>query len=407
MKLRRVCSTLAIAMGALALFAPAGAGAISSPSLSVRAAALVAQDTGQQLYGQNSSGQLAIASTTKLMTALVTLQRASMNQVFTYPGYPLSSADSQIGLARGERMTVHDLFVALLLPSADDAAYDLAYNVGHGSVGRFIAMMNADAGRLGLNHTHYSTPIGLDTPGNYSSASDLVKLAGYLLEHYPLFAQVVGEPSAVLHSGSHVRDVVNRNDLVARYPWIHGVKTGHTADAGYVLVASARQDGMTLISAVLGTSSEAARDQNTLALLGWGFQNFRLATPVSKGHVLARPSVPDQPGLHARVAAAATLRRVIPRTARVRVKVEVRRSLAGPLARGTRVGRAVVFAAGRRIGEVPVRLAKAIPAVSTLTRVARFITRGSTLVLLGVLVSSVAVLAVRRRQQRRARPTAA
>jgi D-alanyl-D-alanine carboxypeptidase (penicillin-binding protein 5/6) len=330
-----------------------------------------------------------------------------MNQVFAYPGYPLAAADSQIGLARGERMTVHDLFVAMMLPSADDAAYDLAYNIGHGSVARFVDLMNANARRLGLTHTHYSTPIGLDTPGNYSSASDLDKLAGYLLEHYPLFSQVVGEPSAVLRSGSHVRSVVNRNDLVGRYPWIHGVKTGHTAQAGYVLVASARQNGLTLISAVLGTSSEAARDQNTLSLLDWGFQNFRLATPVTRGHVLARPPVPDQSGLHAIVAAGATLRSVIARTAHVTVKVKLLRSLAGPLARGTRVGRAVVFASGKRIGEVSLRLAKAVPALSTLTRVERFITRGSTLVLLVVLVFSVAVLVVRRRQHDRARPTAA
>ena len=408
MTARRVCSALAAVMGALALSASGATAAVSPPSLSVRAAALVAQDTGQPVYGLNASAQLAIASTTKLMTALVTLQHASMSEVFTYPGYPLAAADSQIGLARGERMTVHDLFVAMLLPSADDAAYDLAYNVGHGSVSRFVAWMNADAHRLGLTHTRYSTPIGLDTPGNYSSASDLVSLAGYLLDHYPLFAQVVGEPSAVLHSGT-VGAVLTAtsHDLVGRYPWIHGVKTGHTADAGYVLVAAARQNGMTLISAVLGTSSEAARDQNTLSLLGWGFQNFRLATAVSKRHVLARPPVPDQPGLHALVAAAATLRSVIPRAAHITVKVRVRRSLAGPLARGTRVGRAVVLAGGRRIGEVPVRLAKAIPAVSTLTRVARFITRGSTLLLLAVLIFSVTVLVVRRRQQSRARPTAA
>ena len=407
MMVRRACSALAAVLGALTLAAPGASAALPPPSLSVRAGALVAQDTGQTLYGQSSSAQLAIASTTKLMTALVTLQHASMNQVFSYPGYPLAAADSQIGLARGERMTVHDLFVAMMLPSADDAAYDLAYNIGHGSVARFVDLMNADARRLGLTHTHYSTPIGLDTPGNYSSASDLVKLAGYLLERYPLFAQVVGEQSAVLQSGNHVRSVVNRNDLVGRYPWIHGVKTGHTAQAGYVLVASARQNGMTLISAVLGTSSEVSRDQNTLSLLGWGFQNFRLATPVTTGHVLSRPPVPDQPGLHALVAAADTLRSVIPRTAHVTVKVKLRRSLAGPLKRGTRVGAALVFAAGRRIGEVPVRLAKAIPAVSTLTRVERFITRGSTLLLLAVLVFSAAVLVVRRRQQARARPTAA
>ena len=403
---RQACSALAVVLGALALFAR-GAAATSPPALSVRAAALVAQQTGQQLYGQNSSAELAIASTTKLMTALVTLEHASMNATFTHPGYPLSSADSQIGLAAGERMTVHDLFVAMLLPSADDAAYDLAYNIGRGSVARFIGMMNAEARRLGLTHTHYSTPIGFDTPGNYSSASDLVTLADYLLEHYPLFARVVGEPSAVLRSGNHSRYVLNRNDLVGRLPWIHGVKTGHTAAAGYVLIAAGRQNGVTLVDAVLGTSSEASRDQNALALLDWGYQNFRLAQPVTEGHLLARPPVPDQPGLHAVVVATQSLVSVIPRTSRTTVKVKLHRSLAGPLARGTIVGLAQVFAGGRRIGEVPVRLAKAIPAVSTLTRVTRFVTRGTTLFLLALVVASAAALVVRRRHQGRARPTAA
>ena len=91
-------------------------------------------------------------------------------------------------------MSVHDLLLALMLPSADDAAEDLAYNVGHGSVGRFVAMMNAEARELGLSHTHYSTPIGLDTPGNYSTAGDLVKLASYDLTH-----------SAFLHGSSRSR----------------------------------------------------------------------------------------------------------------------------------------------------------------------------------------------------------
>jgi len=211
----------------------------------------------------------------------------------------------------------------------------------------------------------------------------------------------------VLHSGNHVRTIVNRNDLVGRVPWIHGVKTGHTLDAGYVLVAVGRRNGMTLESAVLGTSSEAARDQNTLALLDWGFANFRLAKPIARGAVLARPPVSDQPGLHAGVVAASSLTRVIPRSAHIRIKVELRRKLAGPLRQGTFVGHAVVLAAGRPIGRVPLRLAKAIPAVSMLTRALRVARRGSTLVLLAVLVASATVLVVRRRQQRRARPTAA
>ena len=106
--------------------------------------------------------------------------------MFTQNHYYAAPVDSQIGLVPGERMSVHDLLLALMLPSADDAAEDLAFNVGHGSIARFIGMMNARARELGLTHTHYSTPIGLDTPGNYSSASDLVKLASYALHAQPL-----------------------------------------------------------------------------------------------------------------------------------------------------------------------------------------------------------------------------
>src|SRR6201999_4620723 len=103
----------------------------------------------------------------KLMTALVVLEHVhKLSTVFTQNDYTAASVDSQIGLEPGERMSVHDLLLAMMLPSADDAAEDLAYNVGHGSVARFVAMMNARARELHLTHTHYTTPIGLDTPGN-------------------------------------------------------------------------------------------------------------------------------------------------------------------------------------------------------------------------------------------------
>ena len=111
--------------------------------------------------------------------------------MFADPNYHPAAEDSQIGLEPGERMSVHDLLRAMLLPSADDAAVDLAYNVGHGSVSRFLGMMNARASQLGLTHTHYTTPSGLDTPGNYSSATDLVDLARYLLQTQPFFKAVV------------------------------------------------------------------------------------------------------------------------------------------------------------------------------------------------------------------------
>jgi D-alanyl-D-alanine carboxypeptidase (penicillin-binding protein 5/6) len=400
---RRAAHGLAAMLAAIALgLVPAAAASASAPpQLGVTAAILISPTTGQQLYGVNTTRELPIASTTKLMTALITLEHAKLSTVFTMPNYYSAPSDSQIGLVPGERMSVHDLMLAMLLPSADDAAEDLAWGVGHGSVDRFISMMNARAVQLGLHHTHYSTPIGLDTPGNYSSAGDLVKLASYVMRTQPWFARAVAEKDAVLQSGNHARFVTNRNDLVGKYPWINGVKTGHTNGAGYVLVASARRGGLPLLSAVLGTTSEDSRDDNTLALLGYGYANFALKTPVHAGMVLARPKIKDQPGKHAVVVAARSFTRVLPRDARISIHVQLSRSLAGPMARHAVVGTAVVTAGGHRITTVPVRLARAIPAVSTLTRATRFITRPSTLVSLGVLLVAAIALAVRLRDRAR------
>jgi D-alanyl-D-alanine carboxypeptidase (penicillin-binding protein 5/6) len=324
--------------------------------------------------------------------------------MLTAPNYYSAATDSQIGLVPGERMSVHDLLLALMLPSADDAAEDLAYNIGHGSTARFVGMMNARARELGLRHTHYSTPIGLDTPGNYSTAADLVKLASYDLIHSPYFARIVNLRSAVLRSGDHPRYVVNRNTLVGEVPWIDGVKTGHTADAGYVLVASGHRGGMTLVSAVLGTTSEGERDANTMALLDYGFANFHPVEPVHAGAVLARPAVRDRPGVHVPVIAARAFARILPRRAHVQVRVRAPDQLTGPLRRHTDVGSAIVLANGRPIARVPLVLPRALPAVSALTLAARTTSKPlMVLVIALALAAALALIATRRRRSRAAR----
>ena len=388
---------------AVLVLTPPAARAQTPPRLAVGSAALYAPSTGQMLYGDNLNRQAAIASTTKLMTALIVLEHVHrLGTIFTQPDYYSAPTDSQIGLRPGDRMSVHDLLIALMLPSADDAAQDLAYNVGHGSVARFVGMMNARARQLGLTHTHYATPIGLDTAGNYSSAADLVKLADYDLTHSKFFARIVALPSAVLRTGP-VHDVVNRNDLVVRFSWIHGVKTGHTLDAGYVLVASGHRNGMTLISAVLGTDSESARDANTMSLLDYGFGNFRPQTPIRAGEIMARPTVKDSPGTHAVVRASRGFTRILARSAHVRVRVQVPRRLVGPLPGQSVVGTAVVLVGGRPAARIPLVLGRTLPAVSGLTIAARFITKPLMLLLIVVtllLAMTVVGLGRRRRRQR-------
>lgn len=387
----------ASAAGAAAPATPA----VPAPALDAHAAALMDLSSGQLLYGYGQDRELAIASTTKLMTALLTLERVpALNTVFAQNNYYSAASDSQIGLVPGERMTVHDLLLATLLPSADDAAEDLAYNVGHGSIAQFVAMMNARAAQLGLRHTHYSTPIGLDTPGNYSSASDLATLTRYLLLHQPFFAGAVALPDASLATGP-VRHIINRNDLVGRIPWINGVKTGHTLDAGYVLIGSGTQHGMTLIAPVLGTPSQSVRDDSTLALLQWGFQNFHVLQPVLAGTVLGRPTVRDRSGVRAKVIAASSFTRVFARWSVVRTRVELPRELAGPLPRHAVVGHVLVLSDGRKIASIPLLLAKALPAVSPLTLAAAFLTRPFTLFVLVLLLGAVVGTAVLWRQRTR------
>jgi len=357
--------------------------------------------TGQELYGVKPNRELAIASTTKLMTALLVLEHVHhLSTMLTQNNFYPAAADSQIGLVPGERMSVHDLLEALMLPSADDAAEDLAANLGRGSVARFVGMMNARARELGLRQTHYSTPSGLDTPGNYSTAADLVKLAGYDLSHSAYFARIVALRSAVLRTGNHVRYVTNRNTLVGAFPWIDGVKTGHTHDAGYVLVASGHRSGMSLISAVLGTASEQARDANTLALLDYGFAEFRQFTPVAAGEVLARPSVRYRAGESVAVIASRTFTRVLPRRTRLRIRVEVPRQLTGPLPRHADVGTATVLAGERPIARIPLLLARALPAVSGLTIASQFITRRPAMVVVA-LVAIAATLGFLMHRRRR------
>ncbi len=384
--------------------APAVAGTRPPPApppLSVSAAALYAPATHQLLYGVNASKRVAIASTTKLMTALIVLQHVhKLSTMLTQNDYRSAAVDSQIGLAPGERMSVHDLLLALMLPSADDAAEDLAFNIGHGSVARFVGMMNAEARTLGLRHTHYSTPIGLDTAENYSTAADLVKLADYDMTHSAYFARIVALPRATLYSGNHVRSVTNRNDLVGRYPWIDGVKTGHTLDAGYVLVASGHRGGMALISAVLGTDSETSRDANTLALLDYG-ADFRVWTPVRKGQLMAQPTVKGQPSLHPAVTAAAGYTRILPRSAPVHVQVQVPHQLVAPLPAQSVVGTATVTDGRRVLARIPLILTRRVPALSGLTRAANFVTRPLTLVVIAAGAAGAALLLRNVRRRRR------
>jgi serine-type D-Ala-D-Ala carboxypeptidase (penicillin-binding protein 5/6) len=207
-------STLALAaLISTAAAAPAVAAENPPAVPGARAAIVIDARDGTVMFAKHPDAERAIASTTKLMTALLALEQARPGDVFTAPAYNAMPAESRINLREGERMTVHDLLEALLLESANDAAETLAEGVS-GSREEFVEEMNARAAELGLEHTSYANPIGLDEGGNYSSARDLASLARVLLKR-PRFARIVDMPEAELESGGHPRVVENRNDLIS------------------------------------------------------------------------------------------------------------------------------------------------------------------------------------------------
>ncbi|MCU0258914.1 MAG: hypothetical protein MUF56_07820 [Solirubrobacteraceae bacterium] len=363
--------SLGVLVGAtLALGAAAGAevtpAAAAGPSLSAPAAILVQPDTGDVVYRRSAFSRRQIASTTKLMTVLLLLERRRLSDLIPAVPYAALPAESVAGLRAGERLTAADMARALLLASANDAAAAVAVDIG-GSQRRFVRLMNERARRAGLRNTSFANPIGLDDPRNYSTATDLAKLA--LLVRANAFARrVMDRPSATLRSGARVRVVANRNTLIGAVPWMDGVKTGHTRTAGYLLVGSARRGGVPLVSVVMGTPSEAARNADTLALMTWGLARYRRSTPVRAGRVAASVPVRFTDGA-VPLAATRTLRVVARRGERLRTRVVgLPREVTGPVAKGTRLGRIQVLRRGRVVAQAPLATTTAVERASLVAR---------------------------------------
>ena len=356
----------ALAVLVATLLAVAPAAAAQQPSVGAPSAIVVDERTGEVLYEKEPSEERSIASTTKLMTALLTLERAKPDDVFRAADYSAGAIESKIGLRSGERMRVKDLLVALLLESANDAAVTLAEGVS-GSRSQFVDDMNARAAELGLDETSYANPVGFDDPDNHSSARDLAHLARVLLRD-DRFADIVDTPIATLQSGARRRTIDNRNRLVITHPFVDGVKTGHTRSAGYVLVGSASRGGARVVSVVLGTPSEAARDADSLTLLDWGLDQFRRVRPIRAGRELEEATVKHFDDRSVSLRASRSVALTVRRGARVRTRVEAPGELEGPLPKGERVGTAVVMVNGRPAARVPLVTASAVPEAGFIRR---------------------------------------
>ncbi len=229
---------------------------------------LVDVSAGRVLWARNPESLRAPASLTKMVTAMVAVDTSPLDRSLTVTESALRVEPNLMGLKAGERLTVRELLYGLLLDSGNDAAEVLAGGLMSREL--FVARMNDKAVSLGMSHTHFSNPSGLDQPGQYSDALDLAIAAGWLLTSYPDLATIVATKQTVLPSSpSHqAYSPYNLNLLLGRYPGANGVKTGFTDEAGGCIAAAARRGDRQLVAVVLGSDTFATDAQK---LIDWGW----------------------------------------------------------------------------------------------------------------------------------------
>jgi len=399
---RHGAGVLAILL-ALALWVAPGAAAAAEaatgpPGIEAKAWIVVDGRSGEALDSHASGRQLPIASTTKLMTAFVAMKELPLDKVVRAAPYSPIYGESLMGLKAGERVSVRDLLYGLILVSGNDAAHTLALRAA-GSEARFVGQMNRYAAALGLSHTHYANPVGLDQRGNYSSAGDLAALARRLLRQ-PVFAKIADSHTALLRSLRPPRRIETLNDLLYMAPWATGVKTGHTFDAGYVLVGSGQKKGVSLVSVAIGAPTEETRFTDNLALLEWGFSQYRRRLPIRRGQDLADPAIRYSGG-ELPLRAVRSLQVGVRRGQQVDVRVRAPAEVEGPLRRGSRLGAATVFVAGRRVGSVPLRAGRSVPEASLFDRTRGFLADNYLPIGIAAFVILIFAIVLRRRLARK------
>ncbi len=275
---------LTVFVAALAFASPAAA---APPP--VHAAAYVVEDarTGEVLASSRAHAHLPIASLTKMMTVLLALEQHKLTDVVTVDKRASIVGESTINLRPGERLTVRDLIKGALIQSANDAAAALALSMAP-DFASFAVLMNAKAVELGLRDTHFVRPDGLDVPDHYSSAADMTKLARVLMRTR-FVRDTVDEETDTIAGG---RTLYTWDDLLSLFPRTIGVKTGHTAQAGWCQVAAARGAGVTIYATLLGGPSRSVRNVDLESLLIWGLAQFRVVPVIQPGRAYATAEVP-------------------------------------------------------------------------------------------------------------------
>lgn len=246
----------------------------SEPTINSRAAIVYERSSGSILYGKSENEKRKMASTTKIMTAIVVLETANLDDIVTVSSKAAGTGGSRLGLHKDDKISIQDLLYGLLLCSGNDAAVALAEQVG-GNISNFANLMNNKATSLGLSSTHFVTPHGLDDDNHYTTAYELALITNYALKN-DVFANLVKTKVYTISINNHPKTLSNTNELLGNYDGVYGVKTGFTNGANRCLVTAVKKDNMDIICIVLGADTKKDRTKDSINLINYSFNNFKM-----------------------------------------------------------------------------------------------------------------------------------
>lgn len=242
------------------------------PTVNSRSCVVLDRNSKMILYGKNEKNQVKMASTTKIMTAIIVIENHSLDQTVEVSKKAAGTGGSRLGLKTGDKITIRDLLYGLMLCSGNDAAVCLAESVG-GSVAEFSDLMNNKAQQLGLSHSHFESPHGLDSDGHYTTAHELALLSDYALKN-PTFLNIVGTKHYTVTINGYPKNLSNTNELLGNLDGVYGIKTGFTNGANRCLVTACKRGNMDIICVVLGADTKKFRTQDSIKLIEYTFKTF-------------------------------------------------------------------------------------------------------------------------------------
>lgn len=353
------------------------------PKVKAKGAVLIEQESGRVLYEQNGYDPLPMASTTKIMTCILALEKGKADDIVTASKRASQAPPVKLKLKVGEKQRLGDLLYALMLQSDNDVAVAVAEHIG-GSVEQFCEMMTAKAKEIGAEHTSFKTPNGLDAEGHYASAYDMALIGAYALKN-PEFVKIVTTTNisipTVETKGSVRHDLQNKNRFIYSYEGADGIKTGFTNKAGHCFVGGAKREDMQLVAVALGSGwgkgGKTQKYTDVMNMLNYGFSHYEKVTVVEP---LSRAAtVPIEKALVDEVAVDCKARIVLPLTQAEKEQVYVKKvlpaTLTAPVYAGEEVGEMQVVCDGVTLAKVPLTVSENVKKANVLDYIKKWLNK--------------------------------